>query len=135
MVELARYHQLEGEYRDYGSRLFNAILWAEHSKRQDNQIEFFLSRMFSNLIEDKNINLIKISFAKAQELLAFAKDSLEKDEMINSLYLLNILVSVNQKLAKIKNNLSVDFDDEIDKLKKYLTKHEQLWLMRNIEYG
>lgn len=135
MLELGRYHLLEGEYRGYGSRLFSAIMWAEHSRRQENTIDFFKSRMFSNLIDEPNLNMIKISFAKAQELLAFAKDSLEKDEMINSLYFLNILVSVNQKLAKIKNNLSVDFDDEIDKLKKYLTKHEQLWLMRNIEYG
>lgn len=135
MVELGRYHVLEGEYRDYGSRLFSAILWAEHSHKQENMIDFFKTRMFSNLIDESNLNLIKISFAKAQKLLVFAKESLEKDELENSLYLLNILVSVNEKLTKIKNNLSVDFDDEIDKLKKYLIKHEQLWLMRNIEYG
>ena len=135
IVELGKYHLLEGEYRDYGSRLFSSILWAEHSYKQENMIEFFKSRMFSNLIDEPNLNLIKISFAKAQELLVFAKESLEKDELENSLYLLNVLVSINEKITKIKNNLSVEFDEEIDKLKKYLIKHEQLWLMRNIEYG
>ena len=135
MLELGRYHLLEGEYRGYGSRLFSAIMWAEHSRRQENTIDFFKTRMFSNLIDEPNLNMLKISFAKAQKLLVFAKESLEKDELLNSLHLLNVLVSVNEKLAKIKNNLSVDFNDEIDELKKYLIKHEQLWLMRNIEYG
>lgn len=135
MLELGRYHLLEGEYRGYGSRLFTAIMWAEHSRRQENTIDFFKTRMFSNLIDEPNLNMLKISFAKAQKLLVFAKESLEKDELLNSLHLLNVLVSVNEKLAKIKNNLSVDFNDEIDELKKYLIKHEQLWLMRNIEYG
>ena len=44
-------------------------------------------------------------------------------------------MSINEKLTKVKNDLSVDFENEIDELKKYLIKHEQLWLMRNIEYG
>ena len=135
MFELGRYHLLEGEYRDYGSRLFNAILWAEHSRRQENVIEFFKTRMFSNLIESSNLEMIKISFSKAEKLLAFAKESLEKDELNNSLFLLNILVSINEKLTKIKNDLSVSFKEEIDKLQKYLIEHKRLWLVRNIEYG
>lgn len=32
ILELAQYHLLEGDYRDYGSRLFSAILWAEHAR-------------------------------------------------------------------------------------------------------
>lgn len=135
ILELGKYHLLEGEYRSYGSRLFNAILWAEHSRNQENPIEFYKSRMFSNIIDDKNIELIKISFEKAEKLLLKSKEGLIKDEITNSLYLLNCLVSINEKLSKLQNNLLIDFDDEISKLEQYLIEHKRLWLMRNIEYG
>ncbi len=135
ILELGKYHLLEGEYRSYGSRLFNAILWAEHCRNQDDPIEFFKTRIFANIIDSKNINLIKISFDKVNKLLELSNEGLIKDEINNSLYLLNVLVSINEKLAKIKENLSVEFDNEIDKLQQYLIEHKRLWLVRNIEYG
>lgn len=81
ILELAQYHLLEGDYRDYGSRLFSAILWAEHARNQLNPIEFYQTRIFSNLVEEKNCQLLEISFNKAQFLLEKANCSLETSEL------------------------------------------------------
>lgn len=135
IIELGKYHQLEGEYRSYGSQLFSAILWAEHSRNQKDQVEFYKNKMFANTISDSNLKAIKISFEKVSQLLENAKDCLIKDEIKNSLFLLNILVRINEKLTKLKNNSSVEFLNEIDELQKYLVEHKRLWLMRNIQYG
>ena len=88
ILELAQYHLLEGDYRDYGSRLFSAILWAEHARNQLNPIEFYQTRIFSNLVEEKNCQLLEISFNKAQFLLEKANCSLETSELKNILKLL-----------------------------------------------
>ena len=92
ILELAQYHLLEGDYRDYGSRLFSAILWAEHARNQLNPIEFYQTRIFSNLVEEKNCQLLEISFNKAQFLLEKANCSLETSELKNSLKLLKVLL-------------------------------------------
>lgn len=135
MIELAKYHMLEGEYRDYGSRLFSPILWAEHSQREKNPIEFFKSRVYSNLITKENYELLKISFTKAKSLLAIAKNTIETAEVKNSLLLLEVLNEINQKLQMQKNGLTISFENEIITLKAYLIEHKRLWNERNNPNG
>lgn len=139
-LELARYHMLEGEYRDYGSRLFNAILWAEHAKNQTSPLQFYLTRMKSNLLDEKNQQLLKISFTKVQSLLSLSKDSLIKEEFVNSLFLLETLLKINQKLKEVIDNKinkvnKINFDLEITSLKQYALKHQELWNQRNNPSG
>ncbi len=135
IIELAKYHLLEGNYRDYGSRLFSAILWAEHARNQLNPIEFFKTRIFSNLIEEKNCQLLEISFNKAQLLLQIANSSLETNELKNSLKLLKVLLSINKKFTNIKEGILINFDDEIKVLQEYLIEHKHLWYIRNNPNG
>lgn len=135
ILELGKYHMLEGEYRDYGSRLFSSILWAEHSQREDNPITFFINRVYQNLIEEKNYELLKISFAKARKLLDLAKNKVETAELKNSLFLLETLGSINQKFLKQKNGLTISFTDEIKNLNAYLIEHKRLWNKRNNPNG
>ena len=135
ILELAQYHLLEGDYRDYGSRLFSAILWAEHARNQLNPIEFYQTRIFSNLVEEKNCQLLEISFNKAQFLLEKANCSLETSELKNSLKLLKVLLSINRKFTNIKNNIPTSFDNEIKILQEYLIEHKYLWYIRNNPNG
>lgn len=135
IIELGKYHLLEGPYQGYGSRLFSSILWAEHSKRQKDPIDFYLSKMFLNVLPKQNIELLKISFEKVEKLLSIANEGIVTDEMKNSVKLLKTLVSINESLAKLKEGSLVDFDEIINELKQYLIEHERLWLMRNIKYG
>ncbi len=134
ILELGKYHLLEGEYRSYGSRLFNTILWAEHAMRQDNPTTFYQEKMMANLIDEKHLALLKISFIKAESLLALAKDTLEKEEMLNSLFLLKTLASLNAKFSLLKIQ-TVDFNKEIQELKQYAKVHKTLWEKRNNPYG
>lgn len=135
IIELAKYHMLEGDYRDYGSRLFSTILWSEHSQNEIDPLEFFKSRVYSNLISKENYELLKISFTKAKSLLAIAKNTLETAEVKNSLLLLEVLGEINQKLQQQINGLTISFEDEINTLNAYLTEHKRLWDERNNPNG
>lgn len=138
ILELSKYHMLEGEYRDYGSRLFSAISWAEHANYQQEKndiIEFYKTKIFSNLIAKENYELLDISFKKVAMLLDIAKDSLDTQEMKNSLRLLQILLVINKKFTMIKNGKIVNFKDEINVLEDYLIEHKKLWCIRNNENG
>lgn len=135
ILALSNYTQLEGEYRDYGSRLFSSILWAEHSMRQENQMEFFLSKIKSNLIKDDNLKTLEKLF---REKLLEIKDeeSLYKAEIENTINLLLTLVDIQVNLKKVlyENEKNV-FDKDILILESYLVQHERLWNLRNIEAG
>lgn len=135
ILELSTYHMLEGEYRSYGSRLFSLILWAEHSKNQIHQVDFFTSKVKANLIEEENVKLINEKFNKVEKLLEKTKKSIISDEIKNSLKLLKILLQINQKMKVVLDNKEVEFDSDIKSLLEYLEEHKRLWFIRNNQFG
>ena len=135
ILELGKYHLLEGPYRGYGSRLFSAITYAEHARRQQNKLAYYQEKVCDNLIDEKHHQLLQISFAKAEALLKIANDSLETRELKNSLLLLKTLESLNQKFSLIREKKRIDFKNEIIKLKKYAKMHKKLWNARNNPHG
>lgn len=135
IVELSRYHELEGEYRDYGTRLFASIMWAEHGKRQDDEVNFFLNRMKSNIISYEAVQKLHDLFIQEKNKLQNAKECLEKDEIKNAILLLETLLDINERLHSYLDNCIVNFDEPIKNLEKYLENHKKLWLARNIKEG
>lgn len=135
IVELSRYHELEGEYRDYGTRLFASIMWAEHGKRQDDKVNFFLNRMKSNIISYEAVQNLHKLFTQEKNKLQNAKECLEKDEIKNAILLLETLLDINERLHSYLDNCVVNFDEPIKNLEKYLENHKKLWLARNIKEG
>lgn len=135
IVELSRYHELEGEYRDYGTRLFASIMWAEHGKRQDDKVNFFLNRMKSNIISYEAVQNLHKLFIQEKNKLQNAKECLEKDEIKNAILLLETLLDINERLHSYLDNCIVNFDEPIKNLEKYLENHKKLWLARNIKEG
>lgn len=135
VLKLSTYHTLEGEYRDYGSRLFNAILWSEHSRNQENQVEFFKTRMQANILGEQSVNDLSNLFLETEILLQKTKETVESNEIKNSLKLLKTLLQINQLLKKVFEGEKVNFDLEIKQLKDYLIEHKRLWFIRNIEFG
>lgn len=135
IVDLSTYHMLEGEYRDYGSRLFSVIMWSEHAKRQPNPKDFFLEKMKFNYITKENQEALKQMFSENGEKLKLVTPSLEKDELTNGLYLLNTLLRINDKLNDYSQHCIVSFEEEIENLKNYLNKHFSLWCARNKKEG
>lgn len=135
IVELSRYHELEGEYRDYGTRLFASIMWAEHGKRQDDKVNFFLNRMKSNIISYEAVQNLHKLFIQEKNKLQNAKECLEKDEIKNAILLLETLLDINERLHSYLDNCVVNFDEPIKNLEKYLENHKKLWLARNIKEG
>lgn len=135
IVELSRYHELEGEYRDYGTRLFASIMWAEHGKRQDDKVNFFLNRMKSNIISYEAVQKLHDLFIQEKNKLQNAKECLEKDEIKNAILLLETLLDINERLHSYLDNCVVNFDEPIKNLEKYLENHKKLWLVRNIKEG
>lgn len=135
IVELSHYHELEGEYRDYGTRLFASIMWAEHGKRQDDKVNFFLNRMKSNIISYEAVQNLHKLFTQEKNKLQNAKECLEKDEIKNAILLLETLLDINERLHSYLDNCIVNFDEPIKNLEKYLENHKKLWLARNIKEG
>lgn len=135
IVELSHYHELEGEYRDYGTRLFASIMWAEHGRRQDDKVNFFLNRMKSNIISYEAVQNLHKLFTQEKNKLQNAKECLEKDEIKNAILLLETLLDINERLHSYLDNCVVNFDEPIKNLEKYLENHKKLWLARNIKEG
>lgn len=135
IVELSHYHELEGEYRDYGTRLFASIMWAEHGRRQDDKVNFFLNRMKSNIISYEAVQKLHNLFTQEKNKLQNAKECLEKDEIKNAILLLETLLDINERLHSYLDNCVVNFDEPIKNLDKYLEDHKKLWLARNIKEG
>ena len=135
IIELSKYTRLEGEYRDYGSRLFSLILWSEHSMRQENQVEFFLSKIKSNLITDENLDKLEKIFKDNLNLIR-PIESIEKAEVENSINLLLTLVDIQKNMKKVINEDQKNiFDKDILILEAYLKQHYEMWKFRNIEPG
>ena len=129
---------LEGPYRDYGCRLFYPILWAEHASRYEKPLEYFLEKMQHVLIPEENIEGLKKFFDDALIYLEENENVLEKEELKNSIFLLQILLDINVKFTVIyknQNNETIDFQNEISLLNVYSTNHLKLWNMRNIHDG
>lgn len=135
IVELSHYHELEGEYRDYGTRLFASIMWAEHGRRQDDKVNFFLNRMKYNIISYEAVQKLHVLFIQEKNKLQNAKECLEKDEIKNAILLLETLLDINERLHSYLDNCIVNFDEPIKNLEKYLENHKKLWLARNIKEG
>ena len=126
IVELSHYHELEGEYRDYGTRLFASIMWAEHGIRQDDKVNF---------ISYEAVQKLHDLFIQEKNKLQNAKECLEKDEIKNAILLLETLLDINERLHSYLDNCIVNFDEPIKNLEKYLENHKKLWLARNIKEG
>lgn len=135
VVDLSTYHLLEGPYREYGSRLFSTIMWAEHAQRQSQPKAFFLEKMQSNYIEEENKNALKRFFSENKEKLKKAKQTLEKAEMENAIELLETLLEINDTLYSYSQACIVSFDTQIKKLETVLEKHRELWCARNKKEG
>lgn len=136
IIKLAHYTNLEGEYRDYGSRLFSSIMWAEHASRYQDKISFFLEKMKYNLVNDENINLLNKLFSSSLKTLDEIPNSIEVEEVKNTIFLLQILLEINKKLSLIINEKTiVHFEKEINLLKTYSDVHKKLWYARNNHAG
>lgn len=135
ILNLSTYTTLEGEYRDYGSRLFSAILWAEHAKAEKDPIGYFLKKMETNLIDEANLKQLEKMF-KTSLIELGVIDSIEKAEVQNSINLLLTLLDINRNLRKvIEKNEKKIFETDILILQAYLGKHYELWCLRNISPG
>ena len=132
IIELSKYTRLEGIYRDYGSRLFSSILWAEHSTKYENRLEFFEEKMKSNYLSEESIdNITSLLIKEKNRLMNIKEDELVTKEIMNSIDLLITLVSINKKLQVD----CLDYEDELNSLEQYEATHLELWKARNKESG
>ena len=130
LLKLSRYTELEGEYRDYGSRLFYHILWSEHAQNYEDSIGFFDEKMKYNYLSDESIEKVA-NLINEVEINLINLESLEAKELLNSTSLLKTLLAVNKKLRTLDYN----FSNEIKNLEAYEANHLALWNARNKEAG
>lgn len=139
--ELSTYTTLEGEYRDYGSRLFSMVLWAEYAQNANNKEELFISKMQYNLIENESLFIMTKFFeSKENELKNLLNNESNEgniliiNEYLNTIYLLKIFINIFYKLNSYYQDDTkqfIQFDEEIKSLESYLKVHKVLWSKRN----
>lgn len=130
ILDMSNYTRLEGEYRSYGSRLFSAILWAEHSGKD---LKDFLTKMEVNIIDEKNRLALKKEFdgfaSRLNTITSLTPVAQTvKEELGNALNLLQTLLKANEMFAFKKYET---IDEIIGELKAFLTNHAKLWQIRN----
>lgn len=132
LLKLSRYTELEGPYRDYGSRLFYHILWSEHAQKYKDPMSFFNQKLQYNLLDEESIQKLSDLFKDVKtQLLKLESEKLEVRELLNSVSLLETLLEINKKLRLTE----VDFIEEIKALEEYEVQHLALWNERNKEAG
>lgn len=141
IIDMSNYTRHEGEYRSYGSKLFSPIIWAEHAKQNEQPLNFFLSRMKSNLLTKAGYLALKLEFksfeARLKQIVVTDTTRIVKAELANALSLLKTLLSVNQYLNEHLNNLELKTKSNkiIKELNHFLRVHKQLWDERNNPAG
>lgn len=130
ILDMSNYTRLEGEYRSYGSRLFSAIIWAEHSGKD---LKDFLTKMEVNIIDEKNRLALKKEFdgfaSRLNTITSLTPVAQTvKEELGNALNLLQTLLKANEMFAFKKYET---IDEIIGELKAFLTNHAKLWQIRN----
>lgn len=138
ITELSKFTRFEGTYRDYGSRLFASILWSEKGtldRTVTDLPDYFLKMMKNNLVDETCANNLQKLFINCSKILVDINPSLEKDEVQNSLFLLNVLLVINTKITKYLKGEQADFTDEINLLDAYSVRHKILFEQRNNKFG
>lgn len=142
IVDLAMYPECEEYYRGYSTKLFAPIVQAELCKTEENELEVFKTKLKNQLLTDYEVqnyksyfNLLKIKISSVET--KNNEQSVLKDEIANSLLLLETLVDVN---IFLKNYLNSLVDEQLlntiqDSFVKYLNSHYNLWISRNKEQG
>lgn len=130
LLKLSKYTELEGDYRDYGSRLFYHILWAEHAQNNSSPVEFFDTKMKYNFLSEESTKKLLDLFNEVYDQL-INLESLEAKELLNSVNLLKTLLEINKKLQSNNSN----FEEEIKALEDFEAHHLVLWNARNKETG
>ncbi len=134
-MDAGTYMKYEPQYVGNGSVTFYTLLWVLKSYTVENKIEYFISKMkHNNLFNYEQFVLIMEFFEQKKKEIALCKiDDVFKDELINSINILEIVAKVNigyqenvgkELRIKILGNAYDSIDSIINDL-------ERLWLVRN----
>lgn len=137
IYNLSQYTSLEGEYRDYGSRLFSSILWAEHVIREKQGLDVYFKKIQNNILEKKAVEDISKLFNESKEKLKKLYNNTICQELSNTIFILETLLELNIFFGEYLNN---QYDEHklvkiSKKLDQYAQTHYGLWCERNLEEG
>lgn len=142
VVDMAMYPECEEHYRGYSTKLFAPIVQAELCKTELDEIDVFKTKLKNQLLTDYEVqnyksyfNSLKIKIDSINELND--EQSLLKDELSNSLLLLDTLVDVNVFLKNYFNGVENEQLSQLieNNFVKYLNSHYNLWISRNKQQG
>lgn len=133
-MDAGSYLKYEPHYTGNGSVTFYSMVWALNSFKEDNPVEYYRRRMKYNLYNLEQYTLLMDFFKqKKKEINMCAIDQLFKDEMINSINILemlaNIMIGYNEMLD---SQFRFDKFNEAYELVDLIIKDlKRLWLVRN----
>lgn len=133
-MDAGSYLKYEPHYTGNGSVTFYSMVWALNAMKEENPIQYFKTKMVYNLFNSKQYELLIDFFnQKRKEISICNIDQLFKDELNNSIDILEMIANINigyQEKIDVDfrlNKLSVAYN-AIENIEKDL---EKIWLIRN----
>ena len=133
-MDAGSYYKYEPRYTDNGTTTFYSMVSMLHSFKEEDQIGYFKSKVKYNLFSKEQFELL-LDFCKQKkkEVKMCAIDEVFKEEMVNSLELLEVMAKLN-----IGYQEKVDLEYRLNALQEVYTSIDaiinnfrKLWLIRN----
>lgn len=136
-IDLQLYNQQESVYRSYSSKLFYPLIHAEQIITESNPIESFKKRMDSVNLSPKEVDYYKLYFNWILKRCEKLPPSTIKDELINTVLLLEAMIKVHEfyYLFSQKKSVTKILEEIKSSFAEYKKEHQRLWNLRNKEDG
>lgn len=142
LFELGRYDRLEGIYRDYGTKTFSVILWADLTQNESDPLNAFIDKMKSNLIDENHYTKLVEHSDHWEQELAEAQPKCADAELIlkeikYSIRLLRLLWKANRAFDQSldQDRRETFIDESIKGLAEHRDLHLAAWDARNKHGG
>lgn len=133
-MDAGSYLKYEPHYTGNGSVTFYTMVWILNSFKDENPIEYFKTKMKYNLFNFEQYTLLMDFFnQKKKEINMCEIDEIFKDEIINSINILEIIAMVNigyQENIELIYRLKT-FEYAYNAINGVIKDLEKLWLNRN----
>lgn len=134
VMDAGTYYKYEPHYTGNGTVTFYSMVWALNSFKEENPINYFKTKMKYNLLNYEQFKLLDDFFEqKKKELTLCNVETIFKDEVINSIEILQMIAKVSLSYQE-----SIALDIRLDLLNKAIESTDgliqelsRIWLVRN----
>lgn len=134
LLDLGNYNRYENAYASNGTNAFHVLMYANYALKENNSIEYFISKMSDKILSLPKYNALQAFFKlKLQELENADVDETVKMEIRNAVKIVQTLIKVNIGINKdVDEALKIKLLKEVvDGESALVNEIKEVWLLRN----